>query len=290
MEFFNQFERFDPLQGEIPAHGKLFQLPIIASRARRLLISRTMEQMEAAANGIGWAIDEYFTDAKRRAAGAFREKCDASITHGIADEYFPVDDYLDIPTAENTTEVDALRMCEDWWADIGYKSFPGGKPYELFAVLSLWMVADALTWLKCWENEKPLDRNDIGANQNILLTCKYALMAMDAVCCAEQLQALAQLEAHAIEQTAKRNFIQKIKRDDKSRAQAELNQHRHRKTAEIKSKAIEKWNKSRSLYSSAEKAGTAISISLGLEGFQCEPRTVAGWLRAHAKEIGVTWR
>lgn len=294
MNFFKQFENFDPIHGEIPMAGNLFQLPAIANRARRLLTHRTVEQMEEVANGIGWAIDECFTDIKRRAVVASCGQRYSSDEHEKAAEYVSDEDTLDIPTAENTSEIDALKMCEDWWADIGGEDFPDGKPYELFAVMSLWMVADALTWLKCWEKEEPLNRTDIGENQNILLTCKYALKAMDSVCYAEHLSELNRLEADAIYLDNKRESFAKIKceidRCEKSRSQAKLNQHRHKKTAETRAKAIEKWDKSRSLYSSAEKAGIAISSSLGSEGFKCEPRTVAGWLRAHAKEVGVTWR
>ena len=63
MGFYNQFKKFNPKSGDAPRHPFSY-LPEIASRARALLKTRTADQIEDAASGIDWAIDEYFRSLK----------------------------------------------------------------------------------------------------------------------------------------------------------------------------------------------------------------------------------
>lgn len=63
MFFFRQFQRFDPLKGDVPPQPFTY-LPEIAYRARALLRNRTAEQIEAAAKRISEEVEGYFRDLK----------------------------------------------------------------------------------------------------------------------------------------------------------------------------------------------------------------------------------
>lgn len=75
--------------------------------------------------------------------------------------------------------------------------------------------------------------------------------------------------------------------------QAEImNLARHRGNYEAKDRAIKEWEKDTSKFSSAEKAGNHLADWLVNQGFikTIEPRTVTGWIRVYAKQIGVRFR
>src|ERR1035441_8512122 len=70
-----QFATFDPKSGYVPAHPFSI-LPAIAQRARWLLRSRTEDQIYSAAEGIAWAIDEYFRNAREEEIARLRDELD----------------------------------------------------------------------------------------------------------------------------------------------------------------------------------------------------------------------
>lgn len=347
MGFYNQFKKFNPKSGDAPRHP-FSDLPTIASRARALLETRTAEQIEDAASGIDWAIDEYFCSLKDEEIARLKRELNSprrwkhmSDDTGFEDAAKFFDWVVDSPEnefspedgrwvfndrmerdlvqsiSENTSEVDALKNCIDWWDDIGGDDFPSGKNEELFAVLSLWLLADAIGWLnhRPSELEKSLnisldqllklpegmkdelieadipDLHTTTNEVNLSLAGGYALKAMDAVCYAEHLHEVAKLEAMYKLNLAKNNDDHSKKEAERRSMRAEkLNIARHRKTSEAKTKAIEEWEKDKSKFISAEKYGLYLADWLEKQGFQYEPRTVTGWIRAHAKQIGVTFR
>jgi len=210
---------------------------------------------------------------------------------------------LEIPTTENTGEVDALKECIELWDDIGGEYFADAKPYEAFAVLSLWMLGDAIEWLQHKDDgglDEPvaaiLKELGIGAS----LAGEYALKAMDAVCHAEHLHEMARLkEEHALDLSKTHESylvkaVKKIASEGKRRSiiAEQLNVKRHCKTREAKAKAIEEWNRSRSKWPSAEKAGNELAKWVVTQGIveSIEPRTVTNWIREYAKQIGVRLR
>lgn len=158
MGFYKQFESFDPILGDVPSHP-IDYLPEVTARARALLKSRTAEQITSAARSIDWIISDYFCAAKeneierlkrvaqgdgsdrRDAVKFFQKKGKANSGAWIFD--LRREHELEMPSLDNTTEVAALKQCIDGWKDIGGDNFSGGKPQELFAVLSLWLLADA---------------------------------------------------------------------------------------------------------------------------------------------------
>lgn len=232
--FFRQFETFDPLSEPVPGYP-FFILPQIACRARKLLKSRTNEQIQYAARGIDWAIYEYFRTLKEQEVVRLRNELEKQrrwkrmpedeereyysalkFFYWVGDDEFgswvfnsDMEEELEIPNEENTSEVDALKACIDWWEDIGGDEFPDEKPHELFAVLSLWLLADATKWLhddSVGENiEKKVDElidlvsrkyghRKLPFNLKLSGAGTCALKAMDAVCYTEHLQELERLK------------------------------------------------------------------------------------------------
>jgi len=273
-----QFMHFNPLSGIAPFQPFEF-LPALASRARAILKSRTSEQIENAAYNIDWAIDDYF--------------------RSMRSEYDP-----EISTAESSSEVDALKVCIAQWDDMGGEYFPDGKPQEIFATLSLWLLADALKWIRyqrndalttSLENGEGVDHR--GASQPSDLTRNYslagacALKAMDAVCHAEYFLEMARLESfHKSDINEIHSNYQNKEVERKSVLSEKLNVARHRKNHEVKAKVIEEWEKERDKFPSAEKYGIHLAEWLAKQEFNYEPRTVTSWIRDHAKKIGVKLR
>lgn len=169
MGFFRQFDEFDPLTGAVPDHP-FSHLPSIVSRARRLLKNRTRDEIVSAAHNADFFIEEYFSSEKadyirrlldrggwelgylpneaRNEAGV-RELLDNWPSE--ADDPPP-----DIPTPENTSELDALKECIGHYVLDDDAEFSKGREFEYFAVLALWLVADTMHWLKWTSDPKVL--------------------------------------------------------------------------------------------------------------------------------------
>jgi hypothetical protein len=172
------------------------------------------------------------------------------------------------------------------------------------------MLADAIEWLQHKEADvldqplaavwKELGNNDRHVPINVSLAGQYALKAMDAVCHAEHLREMARLkDEHALDlgkthESYLAREAEKLASERKRRSiiAEDLNVKRHRKTREAKAKAIEEWDRSRSRWPSAEKAGNAIAEWVVTQGIveSIEPRTVTKWIRVYAKQIGVRFR
>ncbi len=161
MGFFRQFDVFDPLNGSVPQYP-FSSLPSIVQRARELLEGRTREEVVSAAHTIDFFLEEYFSGKKDdyvrrvletggRELGYLPDEArnEAGVRE-LLDNWPPEadDPPPDIPTSENTSEVDALKNCIGIYELDDDADFPKSREYEYFAVLALWLVADAMNWLK----------------------------------------------------------------------------------------------------------------------------------------------
>ena len=303
MSNLRNFRTFDPVSGDIPYYPFSY-LPDIASRARALLKGRNAIQIDSVVGDINISLVEYFHFLKveeierlQRNGFSYDEECDD----------------LDIPTAENTNEVDALKSCINWWiADSGL-DFTDWQQHELFAALSLSLLAKALSMLcqnegnffsfypviRMEQAEKP-QSSEKSSDISILVSASgaYSLIAMDAVCHAEHLQEVKLLIAQnaLLLSMTHDNYQRKdVERDEEEckrrdeRAKA-LSAARHVKTNQAKAIAVKEWEKNVTRFSSGEKAGKYFADWLLTQGFTFEPRTVTGWIRTHAKKIGVRFR
>ena len=324
MVLLTQFQEFDPVSGYVPEQP-FSHLPEIARRARAILSGKTAEKIDSTAKRINSEIERYFSDLKFQAVDELTVKFQddpesykhffdwdgGSLGNGRWLYRNEMDEELDIPTAQNFSDVNALKtIVEDrdscfflpkhasvpecnHWAE--------GRTHELFAVLALKLLADSL---KCTSNAT------VWTNLSIAGAC--ALDAMDAVCFAEYV-----LEVEWLEQFHKKQLLEASSSQD-ARLQdiatnirvelaAELIAHererqairgerlstaRHKTTNAAKDLVCREWEKSKNAFASAEKAGIHFADWLISEGKlkSIEPRTVTKWIRDHAKEIGVRFR
>lgn len=206
MFFFQQFQEFNPLSGDV-YESPFFGLPAIAERARDLVRTRTPEQIFIIAEHMGYFIDRHFSDLEFIAIDELKNKSisdaenpnlldsrslemffdynggdwDDPDSRPLKDRFdFKKDmtDQLGILNAENSSVVDALKVCLEDWDDEEPEEDPNeqkqGKNYEFFAVLALVLVADAQKWYFEYKSTA--------------LAGESAIQAMDAVCYAEHLQ------------------------------------------------------------------------------------------------------
>lgn len=316
MFFFEQFEKFDPVSGNVLEHP-FTHLPEIAARSRSLLSGWTTDRMVKAAKRINDEVETYFHDLKTEAVENLRirmreepweverffEFSGNNQYDGRWDYRDDMDEELAIPTPENTSEVDALKtIIED--RDSCYflpegapepevEHWSEGKTYELFAVLSLWQIADAISWSK--------NRSE----NSLSIAGEYALKAMDSVCHAEHLR-----EVDWLVQRQKEDFLEfsrskneaskelasliseRFEKEQAARKKAErtatstrLNVARHAKRNAAMAKACEEWWRNPGKYSSFEKAGADLADWIVNEELlkKVEPRTVSEWIRKYAK-------
>ena len=165
MAFFHQFDEFDPLTGAAPSHP-FSQLPSIVSRARRLLKNRTRDEIISAAHSADFFMEEYFRAAKDNYIRRLLDRGGTELDHlppesrneaGVREflDNWPVaadENRPDVPTSDNTTELEALKEGIGTFELDGDDDFPNGHEFEYFAVLALWLVADAIDWLK-WTSD-----------------------------------------------------------------------------------------------------------------------------------------
>jgi hypothetical protein len=125
---------------------------------------------------------------------------------------------------------------------------------------------------------------------------------MDAVCYAEQLREIDWQKGFQARTLAKmsdhpddiRKGIQAEfelhEKEKKSARSKQLNTMRHAKTHDARELAVKDWEKAPYAFPSAEQAGGYYADWLETKGYKFTPRTVTGWIRIHAKEIGVKFR
>lgn len=328
MDYRKEFEDFDPLTGKVPYHPFSY-LPDIAWRARRLLKSYTSKQIFKLAENIDWSIDVYFQFVKQEEIERLKSEMHESGRYKydyeapyLNDQYFFIwegdwregtgswiFDYtkeceLDIPTAENTSEIDALKESLDILEQIDDDGLTNKRPYEYFAVLSLWMLAKAVNYLnpeivvKNAERLRKLGFKHVETNINLSFAGGSAIKAMDAVCYAEQLKEIGRIQdSHYLELAkthsdyvkaqAKRQDEEASRRKEQSK---KLNEARHQKTNEAKNIVTHEWKKQPAKFPSAEKAGLYFADYLKTQGFDYTPRTVTSWIRDYAKQKNIRLR
>lgn len=78
--------------------------------------------------------------------------------------------------------------------------------------------------------------------------------------------------------------------DDHREKMKALNLARHRPNHDARERVVSEWQKNPATWPSAEKAGLHFSDLLAKEGSTYQPRTVTGWIRAHANLKGIRIR
>jgi hypothetical protein len=309
MTYWNQFDNFDPLNGQV-AYWPFPQNSGIVWRARNLLRKRTSEQIKHLANFSVQIIDEYFSQAKEDEIDKL--KSDGEWSYFDCDEDGNIVDVneerlneRDFPTPENTTEIDALTECIDGWSDVFGDGSANPEPFEYFATMALWKVADAIdrvtysydfkskTYTK--KDRKKLESHDYTR------AAASAIEAMEAICRAESLrdierrekrfdEQLQAAETHTSAKVLKANEAkwkllqeQEVKqKTDHAKKMAELSKANRNKSMAA---TLAHWDQDASLQKlSIAKAGIKLSAWLATQDlYFFEPRTVSQWISAHKK-------
>jgi hypothetical protein len=193
---------------------------------------------------------------------------------------------------ERDSEVDALKAAIERRDYTGHasltlpkpKKFPEGHDHQLFAVLSLSLLSDAIHFLN-------------KATVNFSAAGECAIMAMDAVCFAEHLYESSWLMSYAEnmsdkklmkailqEKTEHQQLIKteaERKRKEASERGKQLNRYRHKEDNEAKEKIIAEWKRLEPTGISASKAGVRLSAWLESQNLNFEPDTITRWIRKH---------
>jgi len=320
MGFWSQFENFDPQKSDVP-YDPYIEATNITWRARSLLRQRTSAQIQDLASTASSSIDNYFEVEKDdEIARLVREKNDEFIEFDYEGDGFSwrlrreKEDELDIATADNTSEVEALKLCLDTWGELTGCEVPEPKDYEFFAAMALWNIGDYLrrrSHRHDFVDNKfmeiviaKLDATDFRSLAEILFK------ALQAIGYAERLQREDELEKQCQKRIDKLELsksaaldklAEAIRIEAVEQAKAEESQRRsqrakelghlsHQKTYEAKNIVLPLWEANKSSFNSAEKAGLHYADWLAKEGFKYEPRTVTSWIRAYAKEKSIRLR
>jgi hypothetical protein len=294
MGYCSQFEDFDPKDGQVPWHP-FSVLPYIASRARWLLHKRSSLEIKNAAWSIYAVFDSFFQTKEEEfiedqlqnngwvckyideQAPSGRAGLQELIRRGLP-ESARDDEYLDFLNKENTTELEALKLCIDEGWEFGDEDCQDPQPEELFAVLTLCYIADCLKWLKRNPakqkgglsqliEEKGLHQLYDNAETTISIAGREALMAMDTVCYAEQLRAMSRQDdrhqklsselhqhRHRIDELAEQKAAAR-----RSEVAKEAAAKRHEEHAILREEVIRYFEENRSQFKSVEAAARAIA-------------------------------
>jgi len=202
MLYYNQFESFNPMLEDVLCPPFSY-LPKIAWRARSLLNNRSIEQITSMAKRISEEIRRYYSDEKSNAIWDLESKFrNGELSNEEFERFFDWDggsihngrwifkdgmeDELDIPTENDDSEVDALKAIIET-RDSNFfttkniiepepNEYPEGKDYEMFAVMALWFIADAI---------KSINH---GGKHGQSIAGDYLIESMDAVSYAEHLR------------------------------------------------------------------------------------------------------
>lgn len=331
MALLTQFQEFDPISGYVPKHP-FSRLPDVASRSRSILRGKTAEQIDSALKRIHSEIESFFSDLKFQAVDELTVKFQSdpetyqeffewdggSLANGRWLYRNDMDEELDIPTAQNSSEVEALKTIIEnrdscFFLPKGEPMpepdhWPEGRTHELFAALALGQLANCLSWT-----------SGRHGSANLLIAGECALEAMDAVCFAEHLREVEWLEQFHKKQLLELSISQEARLGDvtetvrkglvaeqiahereKQATRSEImNAARHQSTKDTKKLVCEDWEKAYRDFASAEKAGNYYadwlekkSIGYQSKGKQVfyQPRAATGWIRQYAKEKGIKFR
>lgn len=339
MKFYDQFLKFNPLTGFVPSHPFL-QLPDIAWRARVLIKDFSVEELTAIAGSVDMLIEEFFENQKQKEIDRLYCIVTELNNNGFKTEedeidylYYDLENFdfikdgsgkwvidpdLDlafaIPTTENTTEIDTLKECGymlDSFCDKVINELVACKPFQLFATLALWKIADAIIIIdpNCeyekyghllTATNKDLHESETeNSDLSFTLAGEEALKSMEAVCYAEHLHEfdlIKYLHETQLTKTHEEYLNEKNKQDEekqkinKERSKI-LNEYHHQIGNDIKDLVKKEWLKAPYKHISSVEAGNYYHNWLKDNGYKTfKLRTISNWIRDAAKEKGIKFR
>jgi hypothetical protein len=331
MGFFQEFDEFYLLTETTPSYP-FPQLPNIVSRAKQLLINRTRKEIISAANIVEWFIDEHFIRCKDRLIQEILTNEDSCYNWVLG--YLPQEDrnesgicdLLDtwpsgadnpcpyFSSSDNTSELTALRECIEGYSLDDDVDFPNAREFEYFAVLAWWLVGESLMALPSKrrddfstlsteqkariEFKEAIDKF-VSPDTLIVSAGKEALEAMNAICYAEHLYAIAEqaedlaklrIELHQASSNTDMIVEDKLKQKVSLAAKKSAIK-RHRKSKKLKEIAVtlymtKTWpsvrQASKNIYPQLLETGRKIGFVFSPERGE---QTVYEWLLKASKEM-----
>jgi hypothetical protein len=305
----SRFEFLDPLDGHLPWWPYPYNSNNILWRARALLRGRTVDEITEIAAEAESLIDSFFDTEKDHAVAQiladkrydlFEDGENSS--SGIRTEAY---EQYSISGRDNTTELEALDNALDWMFGPQNLEANDVKEFECLASFAIMRLDDfvkrsgfkfdtkARTFTR--KSDKELHPFEYSMAASLLLE------AQDAVGRAELRRAKDELSAKYEQkignlkkpQNIRAEIMAELLEQEKLRRQEESaarNDSRHEWNRQVKAKVLAWFDEDPTKFLSAEKAAKHFCSLLSDEGIEREQRTVADWIRAHAKEKGLRWR
>lgn len=317
---YSQFNDFKPLKDEVP-YFPITETRNIAGRARSLLRinKRTEDDVQAIATDASQIMEAYFDHEKEAKLEEIQQAKRWDLLDGDEDGNFlsfksEAFDEFDIRTADNTPTIDALIEGMDYCFDPASIEVKDVEPYEYFAALALWFVAEYLENLETYFDFKQLKRvkrpHKKYTAEEVLRFGQKIFEAFEAVAHAEQLRAIKRVEEKyeakiqkildeksRISKSASEKMSEEVRREIEEESKNDRRE-RAKKMAALSKKSrnasmdavLAKWDSEPQLQAlSAAKAGAKLSAWLGTQDLEVfEPRTVAEWVSAHKKSKAAT--
>ncbi|WP_257818930.1 hypothetical protein [Burkholderia glumae] len=338
--------KFDPKNTHVDQLA-IPRLSATAAEARRILYGKTSDEIRGAQETIDGWIDAYFETAFEDEVNRLRSLAERGDEEAMA--YFRVErhlvgddrydyvyyvkefndlyrDRLDIASAENTTQGEALDYCIDWF-DLSETNFGADSEPLFFAALALKHVERAVNFLNAWRDpdsdSKKIDqmlselhcatdnvislRGDgdcaypsisldyqiaceaaIDAREDVVLSAKYSQIKwMKRTFDTISAQAVSTAEKERFE----RQHMEEIRK--KQERVGRMNKSREEKRRAAESFVLEHWQSDTSQFPTAREAGEFYSEWLKKipnKNFNFTATTCRDWVRNRAKELGLKWR
>ena len=314
---YSQFNDFKPLKDEV-RYFPITEARNIAGRARSLLRinKRTEDDVQAIATDASQIMEAYFDHEKEEKLEEIQREKRWDLLDGDEDGNFlsfksEAFDEFDIRTSDNTPTIDALIEGIDYCFDPASVEVKDVEPYEYFAVLTLWFIADYLQGLETkfeFKQLKRVKRTDKKYTaEEVLQFGQKIFEAFEAVAHAEQLRAIKRVEEKyeskiqkilddksKISKSASEKMSEEVRREIEEESKNDRREHAKKMAAlskksrnESMDAVLAKWDVEPPLQAlSAAKSGAKLSTWLGTQNLEFfEPRTVAEWVSAHKKKI-----
>lgn len=318
MGYYRQFEYFDPLEGQF-SYWTYPQGFSVIYRARSILHGRSAKQIKAIAEDANRIISSYFDSEKDYVIQQIKQDDRYELLEGDENHVTGIKDaaseHYDVRNSENTSDLEALQEAMGQFFDPSVlDDIDDLHEYEYFAALALWQVGDFVEKMETvfdLSQMKQVKRKDKKLDAaDIAYAARYLIDAMEAICNAERLREIERTQKRYEQQIQKIQSSHKlITKEDQARIRAEARQEfeaeakarrvaqakengklAHRESYEAKDLVLEMWEKNPTQFRSAEKAGAHYVDVLLKRGVEREHRTVVGWIRSRAKELGIRFR
>jgi hypothetical protein len=291
----------------------------IAWRARNLLRGRTKEDISELSYHADHIVEWYYDHEKE----ALKDQiiADGRVDLLVFDNYGQFEslrdeasDHYDIRDRDSVSELEALQEGMESWFDPTTIDVPDPKEYELFASRALERLDEYVRKTKFTLDIKAMkfvEREKSEFSTSDLKSMASTIMdALDSVCYAERLREISKVEERyekriekARQETAKipQGEIDKIRAEildeQKQQRKEDLsakNDIRHGENRQVKNSVQSDFEREmaadKTRFLSAEKAADYYVDWLENQNIERGHRTVADWIRAKAKTLGIRFR